>query len=288
MFIRDLTVLDCAVLDPQRGPVGYSYLIDAEVIGGLDHEGVVFDFSHAKKTIKKVIDDLCDHRLIVLRQDVAHLDDAAAHLDVALGQLGRLQYTCPAQGLCILDADAITPATIAAYLEQKVMEKMPPNVTEIRLTCQPEIFASEQPIFHYTHGLKQHYGNCQRLLHGHNNKLDILVDGRKNGELEHRIAQEWQDVHFAFPENIRHADLRIGARQDHITSLTIAYAGNQGRFSATLPGSCVYLLPYETTVENISRHLADKVRGILKSQGRQGTIEVFAYEGIRKGAATRL
>lgn len=288
MFIRGLTVLDCAVLHKERGPIGASYLMDAEVIGHLDDEGVVFDFSYAKKTIKEVIDDICDHRLLVRKSDVQVLDEQASIISTTYGVNKELHYTCPAQALCVLECDTINKESIQTYLEEQVMKAMPDNVHQVSLVCSDEFLAEEQPTYHYTHGLKQHYGNCQRLLHGHYNKLDIYLDGIKSQNLEEKMAKEWEDVHFTFPENILEEDFIVGQRQTHMKKITLSYEGNQGHFKLQLPGEDVYVMPYETTVENISRHLAERVKKALEPGKTKQKVEVFAYEGIQKGAATSL
>jgi 6-pyruvoyl-tetrahydropterin synthase len=68
IFVRQATILDCAVMHPTRGPIGQSWWVDVEWQGELDSEGVVFDFGLAKKSAKKAIDDHFDHRLLVERQ----------------------------------------------------------------------------------------------------------------------------------------------------------------------------------------------------------------------------
>ncbi len=289
MFVADVTVLDCAVLDPIRGLVGQSWHVDAELIGRLDGESVVFDFSYAKKAVKKAIDEVSDHRLVLPRAvaaqaslEIAEDPGTRVSFSYEFGGGERLDYTCPRQALCVLDQPVVTAQALQAYLERAVMKVMPANVSGVRLALREEVFADGQPRYHYTHGLKQHYGNCQRLFHGHRNKLDLIVGGVKDGELENRVAQEWADAHFTYPENVLERDLKIGARQDHLPRLRIRYRGNQGPFEAVLPGRCVYVMPYETTVENISRHLAAKARDLLGR--RRASVRARAYEGIGKGA----
>ena len=62
------------------------------------------------------------------------------------------------------------------------------------------------------------------------------------------------------------------------------YTASQGVFELMLPMSKVAMVPGETTVENIARHIARE----LKSEGRSTDIvEVRAYEGLHKGAVFR-
>ncbi|MEN9811249.1 MAG: hypothetical protein RLZZ488_2816, partial [Pseudomonadota bacterium] len=57
IFVRNVTVLDCGVWDLYHGPVGRSWSVDVEWSGTTDAEGVVIDFSQAKKLAKNVIDE---------------------------------------------------------------------------------------------------------------------------------------------------------------------------------------------------------------------------------------
>ena len=68
IFIRNVTVLDCAVWRLKEGPVGQSWSVDVEFHGETDHEGVVLDFSAAKKQAKEAIDEHFDHRLLISNQ----------------------------------------------------------------------------------------------------------------------------------------------------------------------------------------------------------------------------
>lgn len=280
LFVRELTVLDYAYFDPSCGPVGGSLDVDVTFVGDLDEEGVVFDFSHAKKAVKRVIDDLCDHRLVVPKAIVKPTPDGRLEVQAPYGVDSNFVYRCPEVGLCVLETEVVDLESMRDYLEMEVMKVMPENVDLVQLNFREEALGSA-PQYRYTHGLKQHYGNCQRLLHGHRNRVDVLLDGQGSIANEEKIAQMWENIHLAFPENIQSNDIRIGERQHHLDVVSIAYASGQGLFELQMPGRDVYVMPAETTVENIARHLRDCVRAWETEASR---VEVFAYEGIRKGA----
>lgn len=280
LFVKEITVLDYAYLDPSRGVLGGSLDIDVEFIGGLDDEGVVFDFSHAKKAVKSVIDDLCDHRLVCPASSIVSRQNGLVELQFHYGEGYSLRYCCPEEAVCVLDQGSVDVQGMMSYLEAEAMKVMPENVQKIVLHAREESL-KDAPEYRYTHGLKQHYGNCQRLLHGHRNRIDVEVDGERNLEWEKEIARQWQDIHLAFPENCPEQDLKMGERQSHLKSVHVVYTSSQGEFEAWLPGESVYIMPYETTVENISRHLCEKV---ASSYDEEKKVRVWAYEGIRKGS----
>lgn len=280
LFVRELTVLDYAYFDLDQGPLGGSLDVDVTFTGALDHEGVVFDFSLAKKAVKRVIDDLCDHRFVVPQHLTKTLADGRLEFFAPYGGNQFMRYTCPEQGLCLLNENQYSLSAMKAYLQNEIMKVMPPNVEKVELIFREEPLEGV-PSYRYTHGLKQHYGNCQRLVHGHRNRLDVMVNGRVSLEMQKQGCALWDNIHLAFPENIGNADVRIGQRQEHLERVQLAYASSQGRFELDLPGHSVYVMPLETTVENIARHMRDRVQ---EWAGVDRQVQVFAYEGIRKGA----
>ena len=218
LFVREITVLDYAYLDPNRGVLGGSLDIDVEFIGGLDEEGVVFDFSLAKKAVKAVIDDLCDHRLVCPASSIAFSDNGIVNLEFNYGAGYLIKYTCPDQAVCILDQPRVNIPGMMSYLEEETMKVMPENVERIVLHAREEELGGV-PEYRYTHGLKQHYGNCQRLLHGHRNRVDVQIDNIRSEEWEIKIAEELSDIHLAFPENCPEQNLKMASRQSHLKTI---------------------------------------------------------------------
>ena len=61
LFYKNVTVLDYAYLDDHRGVVGDALKVHVEFIGKTDEEGVVYDFSYAKKKVKEIVQKAKDN-----------------------------------------------------------------------------------------------------------------------------------------------------------------------------------------------------------------------------------
>ena len=129
--------------------------------------------------------------------------------------------------------------------------------------------------YHYSHGLKKHLGNCQRIAHGHRSRIDIWANGVKSAVLEQRWADEWKDIYIGTRSDLLAKPQYHGAVYYHF-----AYEAQQGPFEITLPERCCYLMETESTVEFIAHHIAQKTR----QENPDSFIRVKAFEGINKGA----
>jgi 6-pyruvoyl-tetrahydropterin synthase len=305
LFIKDLTVVDYAYASKERGIIGNS--LNTEIIfhGSTDHEGVVYDFSLAKKAAKKIIDAGPDHALVVpkghLKRYIDEGGQERAKFDW-ISDVGDYFYDAPLQAFYEVDSDVVTVKAIEKQLEKDIMEKMPPNIGKITIRLSEESFEESRPRYHYTHGLKTHYGNCQRLFHGHQNTIRIWTDGHQDLPSERLFSTIFKDVHLAILENIVHVADHTGILaatpeairdllQDYLGTnlripytIAIQYDGNQGRFYGILPKNTVSLLTRETTVEYIAQHVAET----LKEAAPSKTVTAQAFEGIGKGAIVTL
>jgi len=271
LFVEQLTVIDCAFLDAQRGLVGESWIVDLELGGELDAQGMVLDFGAVKKKLRKAVDDAADHKLLV--------PGRSPQLDLVLSgegsglsfraATGPIEHQAPAKAVCSIDSDAVTAATVAAHLHPAVRKAAPPNVDDIRLSLRNEPVTGSY--YHYTHGLKKHAGQCQRIAHGHRSKLHILVNGRRDERLERQWADRWRDIYLGTSADIvAHGKGRI----------RFEYRSGEGEFELELPAERCDLLQTDSTVERIAEHVAAQV-----AEDRPGVkIEVRAYEGVMKGA----
>lgn len=295
LFYKNVTVLDYAYLDHHKGLVGDALIVDMELVGDLDKEGVVFDFSHAKKKVKEIIDRDCDHRLCIPRNLATKNENDEVSFTFKYGQREEyLTYRSPSEGVCEIPSDHLSKATIKSHLENIIVEELPKNVVSINLTLREETLPEGKPTFHYTHGLKEHYGNCQRLYHGHRNTVDVFVNGERRSDLETWLTRDVfkGNVHFCKWENVVNKDeiekvtgKDPSGRFDGLPMVEIEYTSNQGTFNGKLPGRAVYFLQTETTVEFLSIHFAKLVK---EKVGEADLVTVHAYEGIAKGSTTSL
>lgn len=274
LFIDNLTHIDFSYLDAARGLVGESWQVDLLLQGGLDEQGMICDFALAKPRIKQWLDQWVDHVLLLpralpnleLKQTPERLQLQWPH-----PRGGLLQLNAPRAAVTLLPLATLTPEALADWCNPQLSQLFPG--AQVQLTLRPE--AHNQAFYHYSHGLKQHQGNCQRIAHGHRSRIEIhSAQGRDPG-LEQQWAQQWQDIYLGNRQDLQ-ATLQLhGLPHHHYT-----YESSQGLFELLLPAACCDLLDTETTVENIAQHIAQRLAA--SQQLEHGHVK--AYEGIGKGA----
>ena len=284
LFVKALTVIDSSYLDINRGMVGESYQVDVELDGRVNDQNMLLGFSLVKKQIKYIIDDVVDHKLIVptLSQGVKVQGEEQQQVHFPLQSGEAIVLNGPAQAYCLLPLAHISIAGLTAYLEQVILAQLPDNITGLKIRLSHEHI--DTPFYHYSHGLKKHDGNCQRIAHGHRSRLDIFVDDVWNEALVKHYAQAWQDSY-------------LGSAQDKIELSKLAincnlvqdrhgfqYTATQGLFELIIPKRLCQILPLDTTVEGLTEYLCHTI----KSQYPANKITVMGYEGIGKGAIVEL
>ena len=281
LFVKQLTTLDFSFLCPERGVVGETWLADVTLYGDLDEQGMVFDFGHVKKQIKALLDSLADHRLLVpVASSSIAVESDRDRLDVTMtsSTTGLLNCKAPAQAILLVDAKQITTGVLTPVLEQALLKELPENVSavELKLYCE----SIDGAYYHYSHGLKKHLGDCQRIAHGHRSAIEVQINGQRNVQIEAQWAHHWQDIYLAtredlleqFEENDRHY-YRFG------------YTSDQGYFELTLASARCCLLDTDTTVELLAQHI---VATIAETLPENSDLQVTAYEGFNKGSVARL
>lgn len=270
LFVENLSVIDCAYLDAQRGLVGESWLVDIELQGALDAQSMVLDFGEAKRLLKQGIDGSVDHRLLIpARAAGLSLHEQNRELRLCFQAApGRYEHRSPRSAVCLLDAETVNPAAVIAFLQPQLQALLPAGV---RLHLQLRNEPIDGAYYHYVHGLKRHAGLCRHIAHGHRSRIEIRVDGRRDAKLEQEIASRWRDIY-------------LGCREDRIEGapgeVRFAYQASDGRYELVLPAARVDFLDCDSTIEQIADHLAARLAP--RRPGHE--LEVRAYEGHAKGA----
>ncbi|WP_404361904.1 6-pyruvoyl trahydropterin synthase family protein [Marinobacter sp.] len=276
LFVDNLTVIDFAYLDPSRGLVGESWIVDVVLGGELDDQGMVFDFSSVKRTIKQIIDERVDHRLAV-PSGYPGLEVKPETPDTLIWHLTdgtRIVHRGPQEAFVMVPGETLEAKAVAKLLETELKQVLPANVQDIQISLREEEITGAW--YHYVHGLKKHLGNCQRIAHGHRSPIEIHRNGQRDPALEQVWARRWEDIYVGSEEDVSERS----ADPDGSRYITFSYEANQGEFSLTMPESRVYMMTTDTTVELIASHIADE----CKTDFPDDTIQVRAFEGVGKGA----
>lgn len=273
LFVDHLINVDFSYLDQVRGLLGETWIANTELEGKLDEQGMVCDFGIVKKTLRNWLDDEIDHRLLVptgnpALESLETSDDRVAIVwRLEDGEL--ITCNCPKEAVHLVDTVTITPESVAES-SVNIVKPLFRQINAIHLSFVTERIEGAQ--YQYSHGLKKHNGNCQRIAHGHRSRIGVWKNGEVATDLEAQWASTFRDIYLGTREDLTTVD------QDGY--LSFAYESQQGAFSLKLPEKYCYLMDSDTTVEHIASHIAKE----LKSQSPTDTFIVKAYEGLNKGA----
>lgn len=275
MFIEDFTVLDHCFVDPVKGMLGGTFFVDAEVYGQTtEEEAVVIDFSQAKKVLKKVIDATADHRFVCPKHLAKVQEDGRIKVEFKQGY-----YIAPEKAFYFLDTSLYSLANLQSQLERDIMKEMPSNVSAIKLTLRYEDFTGYN-FYRYTHGLKTSSSEgCRRMGHGHINKIIIEQNGERRKDLEKEFSNFIDGKHLCIKENIRSGEtvqerVRINLLE---TTNNLHIEVCEGAFDLAFDKSSCLIMPYETTVENICKYIAEVFYKEVPN------LVVKCFEGYKKG-----
>lgn len=289
IFIQNATTLDCAVLLPNMTPKGFSWNVDIFWEGYLDKDGVVLDFSKAKRAAKTVIDKVFDHKLVAASSLVSKKDDR-----IITTSSYQFEGT---DSIFIMDSypDAVESIEdkhiigiknddynrFEQYIANKVISESPETIMSIRIKLTLHENHNEPYFFSYLHSLRNHYGNCQRF-HGHSNIVQINKGSKFDHELSSCVAKFLSDKYLVSSSYIKniHSFKNISnmipdvIREPHVG---IRYKGSQGFVELIIAEKQLLVCEDESTIENISTY-------IKKWFDIQEGDEVICYEGLAKGA----
>lgn len=279
LFVNRLTTIDFSLLDPVAGLLGESWLVDIELDGSLDHQGMLLDFSQVKKQVKRCIDLEFDHRLLVpARYSHCRIRQQEQHCEVRFQLVSgeTLLHSGPNSAVALIPAERIDEESLVQAIVDKLRPELPDNIEGLRLRLYPEPI--EGAWYRYSHGLKHHAGNCQRIAHGHRSRIVIYRNGERDAHLEKDWATRWRDIYIGTSSDLQESISRAD-KPFH----RFGYTANQGLFRLELPSNRCYLVDSDTTVENLAQHIADT----LKHEHPEDSFRVQAFEGVEKGAIGR-
>lgn len=279
LFVDNLSNVDFSFLHPERGVLGETWMAHIELAGELDAQGMICDFGTVKKVLRNWLDDEIDHRLAIPTLS-PNLDYTITGDTIELTWRygsgdNKRQLRCkgPAQSIALINAETVNIASVSQWAKEHLKAHFPDSIEQLTL----DFSAEEIPgaFYHYSHGLKKHGGNCQRIAHGHRSRIEIWENNQRSPELEQLWANKWCDIY-------------VGTREDIVsesdTTLAFAYTSEQGDFELDMPKQDCYMMDTDTTVEFIAHHIATE----LKSLRGDSKIKVRAFEGINKGAQVEL
>ena len=290
LFVDDLTVIDFSYLCKQRGIVGESWIVDVLLDGSLNEMSMVLDFAVVKKQIKAIIDDAVDHKLLLPSQEqaltLAESPYNTGHQTIDfISDVASYYLQSPACAFASIDSLTITIPAVTKHLTAIILAQLPDNVQGLSLVLRPEKIPSDY--YHYTHGLKLHDGNCQRIAHGHRSKIQILVDDKRDASLEAAWCQRWKDIYIASEaDRVSLDDIQLSAQA--MNNLTpdhqyFSYHAPQGRFDIAVENKILDVVDCDSTVELLADFILRQVKA-EHPELTNNSVKVVAYEGVAKGA----
>ncbi|GGC00055.1 hypothetical protein GCM10011352_27860 [Marinobacterium zhoushanense] len=271
LFVENLTHVDFSFIDPQRGLLGESWAVNLILDGSLDQQGMICDFGTVKKRVKQWLDSTVDHCLVVatgLDTLYYQCSGGITHLSWRYPEGDLLSCSAPDQAIALVELDRIDEQGLAGWCREQLLSLFPEQVSGVQLEFVAERI--DGAFYHYSHGLQQHAGNCQRIAHGHRSPIQLLRNGQRDSELEAQWAETLRDIYIGSHDHL----------QQQGDTHRYVYDAPQGHFELSLPARCCYDIDTESTVERIAQHLAQRI----KQAYPQDAIEVRAFEGIGKGA----
>ncbi len=290
LFVNDLTVIDFSYLCNKRGIIGESWIVDVLLDGSLNEMSMVLDFAVVKKHIKAIIDEAVDHKLLLpMRDNKLTLQESTYHENHQtvdyISDRASYHLQSPACAFAALDCLVINTDTVTKHLTAIILAQLPKNVQGLVLTLRPEVIQGDY--YHYTHGLKLHDGNCQRIAHGHRSKIQIFVDDNKDQALEALWCQRWRDIYIASEaDRVSREEIQLSVvAQNHLTPdhQFFAYQAPQGRFDIAVSSTVLDVVDCDSTVELLADFIVRRLQRETNSLANR-KLRVIAYEGVAKGA----
>jgi 6-pyruvoyl-tetrahydropterin synthase len=294
IFVNDATLLDCAALLPNRGPTGKSWAVDVYWTGMQDENGMLFDFSLAKRSAKQTIDHEFDHKLLVHSNQIRYQSHSQIIVAGAFQEESNEQFFAlnsypgavkkiSRETLKALENDDVS--LLEYDIAQDILRNSPKNISEVQVKLRTPAVYREQNYFSYTHSLCSHVGNCQRF-HGHRSLIEVyknkVFDVEKSRNLAHFLNQKYIISSDYIKNNwntkiLQDLENHCQEIEDFKNELFgLEYSGTQGSIGVLISKNKVIRLQNESTIENLAQFLGSQ-------HNQEEGIEIVAYEGLCKG-----
>jgi len=266
IYWEKISAIDYAYVDDAGHPLGDSFYISARLSSReLNDNFFVADFGKMKKELKEFIDLKFDH-VLWLNQDKHRATQGNGGFNVVTS---AFEYSGPECAFFLYHKDPLQ--TLQKQIQSYLDQHYPSRQFEIHIGRTDTKSAR---IMRYTHGLKKHDGNCQRLLHGHRSILTQL-DASVPSKVIEFIEMQLDGKHLVWKENITNEN------KDWIK---ISYSSSQGQYHLKIKPSLCHILPAESTIENITSYVGH----LLKKQFPTLQGRLYLREGLDKGALIEL
>ncbi len=284
LFVNDLTVMDFSYLCADRGMVGESWIVDVILDGSLNEESMVLDFSKVKKRLKALIDEYVDHKLLIpAEHEYTEIfrDETHDRVRVDFNRPGQksIHLDCPPEAYAFIYSSQVNMQSVQEYLRQIIKTHLPENVQGLTLQLREEVI--EGAYYHYTHGLKKHDGNCQRIAHGHRSKVLVFENDQPSEYWQAYWAKRWRDIYIGSREDmVSQQQLVMQVPVGEQSHYLFSYESSQGRFELAIPKAESDIVETDSTVECLAQFMADEQKRLQKDH----QYRVLAFEGVGKGA----
>lgn len=284
IFIRHLTVVDCAIVDPEGRIMGDSFHPSFVITGPVSSdEQVVIDFGTCKKRIKAIIDDYADgfdHKLWVI-EGYSQYNRFDVHDDRTVLETNQAIVDAPNHTFKFIKNEsnefgimAIARVAFENELTQKLQAEFPGVIVSCHNNSQ--VFSEGSFVrFQYAHFLPNSTSlPCKRCWHGHGSFIESDCD---RNTLE-AIGRDIRKVLFVNSSHI------VNENEEWIS---LEVTNNLGDSYATAVSTShdIVQLEIDTTIENIAEWVSATYGDIIKNAGGS---YVAVSEGLSKGAVVNL
>lgn len=281
IFIRHLTVVDCAIVMPDGSVSGDSFHPSFIITGPVtEDEQVVIDFGKCKKRIKAIIDDYengFDHKLWVIDgySGITQFTDYGSSVFLLTP---NISVSAPKHTFKKVDGNGLTSlvAIASRAFEIELTEALQKEFPGVSVECKNNrvAFTDDNYVrFNYAHFLPSSSSlPCKRCWHGHGS---FIESDCVRGLLE-EIGEEYKDVVFINRKYLseRANEYSIKVKND---------LGDQ-YMSVISANHKVIVLDVDTTIENITAYIAEKHKDQIV---RKGGTYLAVSEGLSKGAVVK-